>query len=742
MNKIDKILKEADENGLKDEIIEDYERMKEENELLNLENEALKYKNHRLQIDNSKSTTESFRKSNENLKEKNKKLNKAYKMLKRSKTELAHLTNEQLGVYRRLLDDYDSTDIKAIGKFPGESHPIFNHFNELANQYPNRDFLVSSLRKNLDDKKELIDFQINTQRKNIEILHHCAQMQEEYPDTWEDEVDKKEANLFKVTTVDVLEQKIEQLEKDKQEVDKWMRVKNNIIHPPYKTDKKIKNNLYYEIFHEFDRLFDFCTNVGGVTNYKANIRVSGLSEKHIHSGLALELQKQLGLCSEFYSRNFYYSNGEGRLIPFKEDRNVLGYIQNNTTFVKLGKSNQYLHGNIIDSDDLFKKIPKYVSKVQYRNGELVGFNNVFYNISEGKIEKLNPQAPILPLKNTKTELYLNTDEDGNIIEIEDNAMKHIFNKCFRKEDKEALLAYIGCCLYDKGYTQRQESVFLLSRGNTGKTTLIRAICEIFYNWESQLVTKLSDERFGFSMFADNDIVIVDEIQSAKKDFAEVLKNVSTGSNMAIEKKGIDTINLPAENVPRIFFIGNEFSKDLYHASAGEGVFRRMLCIIPLMPIQSLGYTWADLTTQSCKQWLVQQATLEYIRQGLHKHDIPITSISDAEKKARLEMCTYPERFFIKGHFEVAYLDDGSIDHSERLYYDEFHDFVIAQIDNQLLEKTIQKGNNQTFIKTVKDVFNLRDGGYHTKIDDKGIFFTGIVPKTEKAIDYLSGDVNE
>ena len=63
MNKIDKILKEADENGLKDEIIENYERIREENESLNLEIESLKYKNHRLQIDNSKSTTESFRKS-------------------------------------------------------------------------------------------------------------------------------------------------------------------------------------------------------------------------------------------------------------------------------------------------------------------------------------------------------------------------------------------------------------------------------------------------------------------------------------------------------------------------------------------------------------------------------------------------------------------------------------------------------------------------------------------------------
>ena len=180
---------------------------------------------------------------------------------------------------------------------------------------------------------------------------------------------------------------------------------------------------------------------------------------------------------------------------------------------------------------------------------------------------------------------------------------------------------------------------------------MRAICEIFYTWESQLVTKLSDERFGFSMFADNDIVIVDEIQSAKKDFAEVLKNISTGSNMAIEKKGVDTINLPAKNVPRIIFIGNEFPKNLYYASAGEGVFRRMLCIIPTQRIQDCGFTWDDLTTQSSKQWLVQQATLEYIKQELNKQDKPIAAVSDAEKEARLEMCTYPEHHFIKKHFE-------------------------------------------------------------------------------------------
>lgn len=758
MGTFDEILKKAKEKEDVEEILKEVEEQYKD---LETKYESTKHKNSLLQIQKSQSKAEEFKKSNKNLREKNKKLNKSYNILKRSKTQLAHLTDEQLGVCKRMLDDYNSSQVKSIGKFPGADHPIFNHFYELANQYPNRNFIINSMRKKLNDKKDLIDFEINMQKKNINILEHCAEMQEKYPDTWEDEVDEKEANLFKVTTIDIINSKINQLKQDKKEVDKWMLLKNNINIAPYKTTTKIKNNLYYDILHEFDRLFEFCTNVGGLNTYKANVRVSNLTDRHMHSGLALELQKQLGLCSEFYSRNFFFSNGEGRLIPFKEDRKVLNYIQNNTTFVKLGKNNSYLQGNIIDSDDLFKKVPKFVSKVQYRNSELVGFNNVFYNIKKGEIEQLNPQAPILPLKNTKTELYLNIDPDiniiildengkpkidkktgkikiaeDNIIEIENNAMKDIFNRCFKPEDKEALLAYIGCCLYDKGYTQRQESIFLLSRGNTGKTTIIRAICEIFYNWESQLVTKLSDERFGFSMFADNDVVIVDEIQSAKKDFAEVLKNLSTGSNMAIEKKGIDTINLPAENVPRVFFIGNEFSKALYTASAGEGVFRRMLCIIPIKEIQSCGYSWADLTTQSCKQWLVQQATLEYIRQGLHLQDKPISSISDAEKKERLEKCTFPEQFFVKKHFEIAYQDDNSIDHSEKLYYDDFHDFVINQINNQLLEKTVQKGNSQTFIKIVKDVFGLREEGYHTSRDEKGIYFTGIIPKTEAAIEFL------
>ena len=45
-------------------------------------------------------------------------------------------------------------------------------------------------------------------------------------------------------------------------------------------------------------------------------------------------------------------------------------------------------------------------KDEYRNPNLVGFNNCFYDIENNEVVKLNPQVPIMPLKNTKVELYL------------------------------------------------------------------------------------------------------------------------------------------------------------------------------------------------------------------------------------------------------------------------------------------------------------------------------------------------
>ena len=170
MNRIEEILKNAEENGIGDEVREEIEKM-------NYENKELKQKNKNLQTMKSNSMAERYRKSNENLKEKNKELNKTLKYLKKKRTDLSHLTDEQLGVYKRLLDDYNSSEVKSIGKFPERKHPIFNHFNELANQYPNRKFLVSTMRQKLDKRKELVDFEIKTQEKNIAILENCIELQ-------------------------------------------------------------------------------------------------------------------------------------------------------------------------------------------------------------------------------------------------------------------------------------------------------------------------------------------------------------------------------------------------------------------------------------------------------------------------------------------------------------------------------------------------------------------------------------
>lgn len=677
-------------------------------------------------------------------------LKKKLQKLLKSKTKV-----KDVGVANRAVTDFNEKDIKTDNRFPGEDHPIFSYFFELANQYPNRDFIIESIKKRIKEKQNKIDTKIKYLQADINTLEECEISKEIDPEHWQDDLNERTITLYNTTNIDTINEQIIQLEITKKHIENWKCLKNGIKKKDVKANKKIQDNLYYSIIGEFDKLFEFCTNVGGVTQYAAKIPVKSFNAVDVHSALTVELEKQIGLCEEPYTHNFYYSNGEGRLVPFEIDRNIMYYIHENTTFIKFNKKGpDYRSGRIISSDDLFKKIPKYVNKVQHKNLSLVGFNNKFYNVKEGKEQKLNSHAPLLPLKNCKTELYLNKDNDlpistvekidgqdvvtihyDNVIEIEDNPMKHIFNECFTEHDRKALLAYIGCCLYDRGYTQRQESIFLMSKGETGKSTFIKAICEIFYKSNTQLVNQLS-ERFGFSIFADNDCVIIDEIQQATKEFSETLKNLSTGNHMPIEKKKVDIINLPADNVPRVWFIGNQFPKALYYRSTSPGVYRRILCIVPIQPIQDLGYTYEDITSDSCKQWIVQQATLEYMAQGLHLNDKTPIQVDDDLKLERMEMCTFPEKHFIKMHFEAVYDDRGRLDETEFVYYDDMHDFVYDCIIDNMLEPTIKKGVAQTFIKNFKEVFNF-DKNYNSSQYKGRIKFKGIKAKTDEAIEFMN-----
>ena len=734
MSKIDDIIRKAEEKGIGDEVKQQILEMEHENNKLKEEKRIL-------QIQKSESKAEQYKKSNENYRKENKKLtDKVNKLTKKKNNISSHLSREQLGVYDRMLNDFETSQTNFKISFPGEDHPIFSRFTELVNQYPNRDFIVSTIKDKVNEKLNLVDFEIKAQEKNIKILEECEKTIEENPDTWEEEVDKNTVWLHTVTNIDEIKQKIKQLKKDKQEIKKWILLKNVIQPKPTNTKTKLKNNLYYEIINEFDRIYDFCCNVGSINQYKASIRVGGFTKDELYSELTRELEKQVGLCEEPYSHNFYYSNGEGRLVPYELNRQFLQYINENTTFYQSNKSGtKYKSGNIINSDVLFNKVPLYCNKIQYRNQSLVGFNNCFYDIENDNLIKLNPQAPIMPLKNTKTELYLKSE-----FEIEDNPMKRIFNECFTEIDRKTLLAYIGCALFDKGYTQRQESLYIMGRGGTGKSTLTKAICSIFYNVGHQLVSKFKDSNeFGLSVFADSDVVIIDEIQSAPKNFTNRIKEISSTDDLPVEKKHFDTISIPAENVPRTFFIGNNFSQSMYEDSDSEGVRRRILIIIPLIPIQSLKYQWKDLIQPACKQWLVQEAIEEYKAQGLNKKAIPISQglMSEAEKENRLMMCTYPERYFVQKHFEIAYFEGNTMNNEEKMAYDDLFRFTRKCIDDKMVEATCKESATNIFISIVKTALKLPQD-YKTITIEGQIYFPAIIPKSEEAINYLSKEVSE
>lgn len=669
---------------------------------------------------------------------------KATTMMKRiQKQRYADLSVQDLGVLNRLIKDYEcSVNLYSIA-FAGEDHPIFNRLIELANKYPNRRFIANAIRDKIDEKKEEIQMSIDTQKSNLALIQECEVIQNDYPYQWEEKIiedlGERALNLFKGATAEKVQKNIDKLENNKREVDKWKRLASKIKEKNTKSNVELKNNLYYEILNELERVYELSQNVGHVVDYKAEIDTGGFSKNDIYSSLARELERQVGLCEDADTHNFYYSNNEGRLVPYQLNRQFLKYINENTTFYKYDKNGnrQFKKGDIINAKALFNEIPDYCNEVQYRNQSLIGFNNCFYNIDTNTTIALNPKIPIMPLRNCKTELYL--DE-----EIEDNPMKEIFQKCFTEEDRKTLLAYIGCCLYDHGYTQRQESLFIMGKGGTGKTTLTKAMCSIFYDVGNQLVSKLkSSNEFGLSVFADNDIIIIDEIQSAHKDFANYLKNISGGGNLPVEKKHHDTIVIPATNVPRMILIGNNFSKPLYQESGNAGINRRILIVIPTQPIQDLGFKWDELIQDSCKQWLAQEATKEYIAQGLHESSKPIGTdkdgasyISEVQKEERLKMCVYPERFFLERHFEYLQDENGNPIMSETISYDNLFDFVANEIDSHMVESTCKKDASNMFIGEVREALKIPEGHY-TKNYNGVLTFTSVAPKTEEAIEFLA-----
>ena len=610
---------------------------------------------------------------------------------------------------------------------PEKDHIIFDNFYKMTNEYENTTYVKSTIINRFNDKKFKIKKEIEKLQEDIDFYNQKTQEKESCEKRGDISWTPSKEDKKRYDSIDIQENyaKMDELKKELNIIKQWKTLilgKNSNI-KNVSGYEKINNPLFDRIVHEFFNIYNLISNIKPANQFKATILVPSFRISEMLPLLAQELDSQIGLCSERNTKEFYYNDGQGRFIPYELDYDLYNSIISGTKFVKA--DGKFREGLFVSIKDLFEKIPQWIKTTRVKNQNLVGFRNCFYNIKDRKIEKLQIKIPLLPLRNTKTELYLDEELSGG-------AMERIFNECFSEEDREALLAYIGCCLYDKGYTQRQESIFFLSKGELGKTTFIKAICEIFYSCQSQIVTKLSDEKFGLSMFGDSDCIIIDEIQGANEDFVEILKTISTGADLAVEKKNKDTINIPAETVPRCWFIGNQFPKKVYDASAGEGVLRRILTIIPKASIKDLGYKWQDLVTDECKRWIVQQATKTYIKLGLDKNAEPIPSISQQEKIRRIEKCTFPERCSIKEHFEIQYDDMGDLDvTSNYLSIKEVHNFIYNDIRDNMIESTIAQDNHQTFIMEIKEALELPKE-YHTTKYAGSYYAHGIIPKSEKA----------
>ena len=650
-------------------------------------------------------------------------------MTKRSK-------NKKTDYQKRREKDFINLGKTKNKRCPEPYHIVLSHFYELLDNYTNKHYVKVAL-------KDILNKDIKRNKKEIESLQNDIDFYYQVKEDMDTDIVewKKKYNTSDIKRFDRIDpdfncKEIERLENQINDIKEWQKIPKEIPSNRSNDENQIGNNDYLAIIKEFTNVYNGISNLVIPFFYKATIPVPSFKNSDLLEGLSRELEKKLGLCVESSTQEMYYNDGNGRFIPYQYDPVLMSHIRQNTTFIKPNETTR--QGTIVNSKDLFEKIPQWVSASRTKNQNLVGFNNCFYNTEEGRTENLEINIPLLPLRNTKTELYLDEEIDGG-------AMEDIFNQCFTEEDRDMLLAYLGCCLYDKGYTQRQESIFVLSLGGLGKSTFIKALCEIFYSTGNQIVRKLSDEKFGLSMFADNDCIIVDEIQGANEDFVEILKTISTGGDLAVEKKNKDTINIPAEVVPRCWFVGNQFPKKVYESAGGEGVFRRILVITPIKSIVDLGYIWQDLVTDECKQWLVQQATKKYEELKLGESSKSIDIITPEEKMERIEKCTYPERYFIKKHFRMEYDERGHPDENiDDVTVNDMHKFIYDIICENMIEPTIRKDNDQSFIIELKKALNIDSNmraGYRSGLD---IRLYGVEPCSDSAKEFFEnlGEKNE
>lgn len=327
---------------------------------------------------------------------------------------------------------------------------------------------------------------------------------------------------------------------------------------------------------------DFQNMLPGINYQKFAILIKNAynTTEGIKTHITRELEKFYGL--RFNKKNglFYFSDGEGMYVPFNADN--LGKTFKKVVdrfFIKVKeKDKKTKEERIIDKQyywtksEFFKLASEYCIVEVESEKNIIAFPNCAYDIKERKIYDLDYRLPRLPIKQCEVNFIYHKD-----LNEQGGALKEIFDYCFDEYTKNRIFQHYGKALFERGYTESQDSLFLMGKGNVGKTTFLESLNMIFKNRKLLNAGDFnSNNEFKFGPLAEAEIILLDEISNAnKKIFLEILKLwTGGGESIMCNPKFGRMIQLDSEYVPRMVGTGNNLSQEVYEGAQGVGVLRR------------------------------------------------------------------------------------------------------------------------------------------------------------------------
>ena len=287
------------------------------------------------------------------------------------------------------------------------------------------------------------------------------------------------------------------------------------------------------------------------------------------------LEKHFGLRRNPKNSQYYISNGEGMYVPFNHTNLNITYAALRDKFTSQyydTEKEKMVKEDLIFSKGSFYNIAEEYCVVESESEQnIISFPNCCYDSKAKAIHQFDYRLPRLPMKSCNVNFVFDRDLTG-----QGGAIEEILNYCFDEDSRDKIFQYFGRALFEKGFTETQEVLLVMGKGNVGKTTFFNTISKIFNKVPTLSASTFNpNNEFAFGELPGCDFFVMDEITSSKKGFVDTVKELTGGSDSILCNKKYKTpIHLDSEYIPRCIMIGNALPKHIYKESAGSGVLRR------------------------------------------------------------------------------------------------------------------------------------------------------------------------